>query len=361
MGNGGKYDLCAFCPELCMDRCVVATVTGANSASPRYKMTLAWMLERGLVKPDRELAEALYLCTGCLACSEACKFHVDVEDGLREARANLVQAGVTPFPRELFEGDTDRLVQAQAALIPKEMFVPEAQAVLFPGCHALLDRGGAGVTDLLAVFRNLGIEFVGASRDAAQCCGYPLWAAGYVSEFARQARRVSALLRRYRMVVVASPCCAHTMRNLYPLVGVTEGPRVTLALDLVAPLVMRRDARPLEMNLAWHDSCFLGRHLGQYDAPRALIAHANGRPPVELQRHGSDAPCCGAGGVLDRTHKEVAAAAARRLGDQAAGAGAKALVVAGAPCVGHLAASGVEVMDMMGLLRRYLEGQGTLG
>ncbi|MBM4395948.1 MAG: (Fe-S)-binding protein, partial [Deltaproteobacteria bacterium] len=302
----GRFDLCTWCPELCMDRCVVAAVTGSNSATPRSKMALGWALERGLVKADADLARALHQCTGCLSCNEACKYRVDVEQALFDLRARLVREGVSPYARDVFETPTERLVAAQAAVVPEEMFVPEAQAVLFPGCHALLDDGGSAVTDVLGVFKALGIEFVGASRDAAICCGYPLWAGGYAGDFADRARRVTAVLRRYRMVVAASPCCAYAMRTLYAAAGVTNAPRVTLALELIAPLVVRTAREPLGLAAAWHDSCFLGRHLGQYEMPREVVRHVNGRPAIELRRHGPDAPCCGAGGALDRTHPLVA-------------------------------------------------------
>lgn len=361
MSAKGKFDLCAFCPELCMDRCAVTAVTGSNAASPHSKMMLGWMLEQGLVQADADLARALFECTGCLACNEACKFRVDVEQALFGLRARLVREGVSPYPREALETPSDRLAEVQAGLVPADLFVPEAQAVLFPGCHALLDSGGRAVTDILDVFRGLGIEFVGASRDAAVCCGYPLWAGGYVDEFADRARRVTAVLRRYRMVVVLSPCCAYTMRTLYAAAGIPNVPRVTLALDLAAPLVVRTAREPLGLDAAYHDSCFLGRHLGSYDMPREVLAHVLGHPPLELRRNRADAPCCGAGGVLDRTHPLVARQAAGRVRAQAADAGARVLVTAGPPCSGHVgqggddaAASGVEVTDLIGMVARWL-------
>jgi glycolate oxidase len=353
------FDLCAFCPDLCLDRCPAATVSGSNVVSPQAKMLQGWLLARGLAEPSEDMARAVHACMGCLACHEACKYHVDVETGLFGLRERMVRARVSPFPQSLFDVPTRDLVEAQDAVVPAGMFVPEAQAVLFPGCDAL-QKGPATLAALLSVFRRLGIEFVGASRDAAICCGYPLHAGGYAEAFSERARRVTAVLRRYRMVVVVSPCCAYTMRSLYLAAGVAVPPRVVLALDLIAPLVLRARREALGLKLAYHDSCHLGRHLGQYDLPREVLAHVNGGPVIELRRSRASSQCCGAGGGYDVTSPADAKAVARSTLDLAADAGADVVATAGMPCAAHLAGAatrkGPAVTDVVTLVDRWLAG-----
>lgn len=363
----GPYDLCAFCPDLCLDRCPVAEATGSSALSPHAKMLSGWLWTRGVVAPGPDLARLAFQCTGCQACHEACEHGVDVADALFRLRAEWTAAGHSPYDRTLFlaggvEARED-LIRAQARLVPRRAFVPEAHAVLFAGCRALLDHPQA-VRDVLAVFRGLDIEFVGAAEAAAVCCGYPLHAGGLGDDFARHARRVSDSLRRYRLVVALSPCCAHTMRNLFPAAGV-ESLRVTTALELVAPLVMRVKREPLGQTVAYHDSCFLGRLLGHYSLPREVLGHVLGRPPLELRRAREESPCCGAGGAWDRVAPAEAAVAARRVMALAADAGSDALVTASPACLAHLASAhgaggkarqshAVEVMDVFHLLARWL-------
>lgn len=353
----GRFDLCAFCPDLCLDRCPVVAATGSVTFSPYAKMLHGWLLENGRIPPSREMAELFYQCTGCLSCHEACGHDVDVETSLFGLRAELVEQGMEPYERELFTVSTEEMIEAQAKAIPKRFFVPEAQAVLFPGCHALLQRPGV-IKDALSVLKGLKIEFVGASDRAAVCCGYPLHAGGFTREFVENAERVSAALQPYRLVVALSACCVHTMRNLFAAAGIDHPPRVTSVLDLAAPLVMRTQRDSLGLNLGYHDSCFLGRHLGQYDMPREVLTHINGMPPIESRLHRGDAPCCGAGGGWEKTSPVLAGFAARAVGGLAGDAGADILVSACTTCSCHLASAGmdsVDVTDILSLMARWLK------
>lgn len=355
--GGGLYDLCTFCPSLCQDRCPVVAATASVTLSPQNKMSQGWLLARGQVPADDEVARTLYQCTGCLACHDACRHEVDVERGLFSLRAALVAEGVTPFGLERFEEDDSALVQAQRDAIPAEYFVPEAQAVLFAGCAALRDSPSVA-TDAFRAFKALGIEFVGVSDDAALCCGYPLYAGGYLQEFTFRARRVVSELRRYKTVVVLSPCCLYTLRTLYAAANVESIPRTLLALDLVAPLVEREARKGLGRRLAYHDNCFLGRHLDQYDLPRKVLTRVNGTPPVELRRARKDAMCCGAGGGWDRVAPGPSTEAARNLLEMAADAGVATVASSTCRCTAHLDQAGhdkVRVVDLMTLVADWAE------
>ncbi len=279
MADGRIFDLCAFCPSLCMDRCPVVAATGRNTWTPQSKMMAGWLDERGFRPMDAERALAVYQCTGCLSCYVPCLHQIDVESALFGLRAKLVKRGVSPVAAGGFIRDAEGLQRVFLEYAPDEYVVPEAGAALFPGTGALLSNPAA-IRDVFRVFGVLGIDTVAAVPSLAVDSGYDLYAAGFIDEFRAAAESVAAILRRYRRIVVLSPVDYYAITVIYPLHDIRVSPEVVLAEEVIGNLMVSRrpDAVP-SLKVAYHDSCINGRHLERYDMPRKVIQHVTGRPP----------------------------------------------------------------------------------
>jgi Fe-S oxidoreductase len=96
-------------------------------------------------------------------------------------------------------------------------------------------------------------------------------------------------------IVTCDPHAFNSLRNEYPEFGGRY--EVYHHTQLIAQWIAsgRLRVRANAANIVLHDPCYLGRHNGEFEAPRAVL-HALGAAPVEFELHREKAMCCGAGG-----------------------------------------------------------------
>jgi Fe-S oxidoreductase len=357
---------------MCRYACPVAEAEASEAATPTWKgAQLRRRLENGapLAGP---VAEAAYACSDCGLAHEHCLHGHRPFDAYRAVRIEAYAAGVAPERARSFAARVRRLgnpfeeglERRLARAAPAGALLAEgarAERVLFPGCTAMR-HAPATIAEALLVVERVERAPVPVAASGAGCCGLPLLAVGDLEGFRGMASRLARALEGAGEVLALDPGCAHAMDALYPAAGVT--PRVR-ARTLVERLGERLDAvraavvRPLEgeeaARLAYHDPCWLGRHRGVFEPPRALVAAASGRPPLEAPTCRERAWCSGAGLPYAKLRPAGAARIRERRLEEFREAGAARIVTA-CPSAARMLGKGLPAesapLDVVSLLAR---------
>lgn len=341
-----ELETCAYCPKLCRAACPVGTAEARETVTPWGKMGATYAVAAELTAATPEYAALPWACTGCFACQEACNHRNPVSDTLFEARAEYVQRGLAPAASERvrtgnagrrtrIEEKTDRLGE-QLGLDVK------APTALLLGC-VYTDRLPVESEDAVRAARAL----FGPIRLLSGCCGVPLEAAGDPSGAALLRSQLVRQMSGARRTLVVDSGCAYALRDTgaQPLVSAAEAALAARAWR----------APPGDDALRYHDTCKLGRGLGEYDAPRALLARASTRGALEFSYRRERAHCSGGGGLVPVTEPKTAAAIAEARVAEHDRLGGGTIVSACAQSVRLLRRAGARVLDMTTLLRQLTE------
>lgn len=256
--------------------------------------------------------ETLWACTTCGLCEDKCPIKIEHIKRIVDMRRS-VNAEDPGYPLEIKKACTNiaevgncwglsidsKYYLANDSHVPILSKNKQTDILYWVGCYGTYESRNKKVSQVMfKLLERAGVDYAILGSEE-KCCGDSVRRVGNEKLFQKLAVENVKNLNRYGLKTIVTHCphCYNTLKNDYPQFGGHY--RVIHHSELILELINSGKLKPKgtnELNVTFHDPCYLGRYNSIYNAPRDVLTSIPGLELVEMKNNRARAFCCGAGG-----------------------------------------------------------------
>lgn len=257
--------------------------------------------------------ETLWSCTTCNACVEACPVGIDQLTKIVDLRRTLISDNNAPNnllntlknirsrSNPWGQPVDDRERWTEGLSVPMMENTKDFEYLYWVGCAGAYDNRNQNITKTMVKLLNKAkVKFVILGK-SEKCTGDIARRAGDEGLFQELANENIKMFKskNVKKIITHCPHCFNTFKNEYPEFGLKDvevfhHTEILWELIKEGKLTMTKE---INEQITYHDSCYLGRHNGQYDAPRNILNKVPGLKYIEMENSKERGTCCGGGGA----------------------------------------------------------------
>ncbi|MFW9875302.1 MAG: (Fe-S)-binding protein [Candidatus Thorarchaeota archaeon] len=305
------------------------------------KNLLTWGITSDKLKWTKNLASIFYQCSVCMACVQQCQIpeiHTYAGEWLIAMREEAVNKGYGPMPKQKVY--TEHIMKEKNPYLEKHADrlnwlpshikqTPDAKLAYFVGCTSSY-REQDVATATVEILNSLQVDFRILTNE--NCCGSPVFMTGQLekAKILAETNVNNFKDRGIEKIITSCAGCYRTWKDTYPnKFGLEHGIEVEHLPEFLLGKLNDGElnfSKEFNKKITYHDPCHIGRHMGIYEAPREVLQKIPGLELLEMTRNRENAWCCGSGGGVRSTFKDLSNFAANERIDEAKETSAEIIV-----------------------------------